>query len=75
MNPDRWREVETIFNQALEVEQSRRAALIEKSCAGDDALRMEVESLLAQHDNAGDFIEMPAFAASIPRAHRLTLAL
>ena len=66
MNPDRWRKVETIFNQALEVNQSRRAALIEESCAGDDVLRLEIESLLAQHENAAEFMETPAFAASVP---------
>ena len=68
MDPDRWRKVETIFNRALEVDQGYRAAVIEGYCAGDDTLRMEVESLLAQHDNAGDFIEMLAFAASGPLA-------
>jgi serine/threonine protein kinase len=64
MNPDRWRKVEKIFNQALEVDQSCRAAVIEESCAGDETLRFEVESLLAQHENAESFIETPAFYAS-----------
>ncbi len=68
MNPDRWRKVEKIFNQALEVDRSCRAAVIEESCAGDQALRLEVESLLAQHENAGGFIETPAFYASVGSA-------
>ena len=68
MNPDRWVKVEKIFNQALEVDRSRRATVIEKSCAGDEALRLEVESLLAQHENAGSFIENPAFQASVGSA-------
>jgi serine/threonine protein kinase len=41
-----------------------RAAVIEDSCAGDESLRREVESLLAHHKNARDFIETPAFESS-----------
>ncbi|HTF42788.1 MAG TPA: protein kinase, partial [Terriglobales bacterium] len=48
---------------ALEADEGRRAAVLEESCAGDEVLRREVESLLAQHENAGDFIETPAFEA------------
>src|SRR6266567_528072 len=63
MNPDRWSKVESIFHKALEAGDSRRAAVLEESCAGDEALRREVESLLAQHENAGGFLETPAFEA------------
>jgi serine/threonine protein kinase len=63
MNPDRWSKVESIFQRAVEADDSRRAAVLEESCAGDEDLRREVESLLAQHKNAGDFIERPAFEA------------
>ena len=31
-------------------------------CAGDESLRREVESLLAQHENAVEFMKRPAFA-------------
>lgn len=34
--------------------------MIEESCAGDESLRREVESLLAHHKNARKFIETPA---------------
>ena len=60
MNPDRWRKIEKIFKQALDVDRSCRAAVIEESCAGDDELRKEVESLLAQKSAASLFIETPA---------------
>ncbi|HKR83905.1 MAG TPA: protein kinase, partial [Terriglobales bacterium] len=63
MNPDLWSKVESIFQKAVEADDSRRAAVLEESCAGDENLRREVESLLAQHKNAGDFIERPAFEA------------
>jgi serine/threonine protein kinase len=68
MDPDRWRQIESIFHKALEAGDSGRAGVLEESCAGDEALRREVESLLAQHEKAGDFIERPAFAASVAPA-------
>ena len=61
MERERWEQVERIFHAALQAEESRRGELVRQSCAGDDDLRREVESLLAHHQNAGDFIETPAF--------------
>src|SRR5207245_8691250 len=63
MKPERWGKIESIFHKALEAEESRRAAVLEESCAGDEDLRREVESLLAHHNEAGSFIETPAFEA------------
>ena len=62
MKPERWGKIESIFHKALEAEESRRAAVLDESCAGDEDLRREVESLLAHHSEAGSFIETPAFA-------------
>ena len=64
MNPQRWQKVESIFQKALDADSGHRASVLEDSCAGDESLRREVESLLAQHEKAGEFIERPAFAAS-----------
>jgi serine/threonine protein kinase len=64
MDPKRWDKVERIFHAVLEAEESRRAAILEGSCAGDESLRKEVASLLAHHQNAGSFIETPAFEAA-----------
>src|SRR5437762_11018117 len=69
MNPDHWSKVESIFHKAVEADDSGRAAVLEESCAGDEDLRREVESLLAQHKKAGDFIETPAFEAEASMAH------
>src|SRR5713101_218071 len=62
MERERWGQVEQIFHAALQVEESRRGELVRQSCAGDEDLRREVESLLAHHSEAGSFIETPAFA-------------
>src|SRR5664279_896646 len=64
MNPDRWRKVESVFHEAREAGDGKRNEVLALACAGDEALRLEVESLLAEHDKAGDFIETPAFAAA-----------
>jgi len=58
---ERWAKIERIFNKVLEAEGSRRIAVLEESCTGDESVRREVESLLAHHKNAGGFIETPAF--------------
>ena len=66
MDPERWRKVESIFNRVVDADQSQRESTLEECCAGDEELRREVESLLAQHELAGEFIESPAFAAAAP---------
>ena len=62
MKPERWRKIESVFQKAQAADRAG-AMRCWRSCAGDEALRLEVESLLAEHDKAGDFIETPAFAA------------
>jgi eukaryotic-like serine/threonine-protein kinase len=62
MKTERWERIESVFHKALEAGESRRAAVLEETCAGDEDLRREVESLLAHHTEAGSFIETPAFA-------------
>src|SRR5438552_8544447 len=57
MTSDRWQQVERLYQAVLELEGNQRAAFLKEACAGDEALRREVESLLAQE--AG-FLESPA---------------
>ncbi len=64
MDPERWHKVESVFQKALDADSGHRASVLDNSCAGDESLRREVESLLAQYENAGKFIERPAFADS-----------
>jgi serine/threonine protein kinase/formylglycine-generating enzyme required for sulfatase activity/predicted esterase len=60
MTPERWQEIETLYHSALKQDPSRRAAFLQEACAGDEALRKELDSLLAQQDQAKSFIEAPA---------------
>jgi eukaryotic-like serine/threonine-protein kinase len=57
MNPQRLQMVDDIFQKALDMASEPRAAFLDTACAGDLPLRREVDSLLAAHDRAGDFIE------------------
>ncbi|HEV2707214.1 MAG TPA: protein kinase [Pyrinomonadaceae bacterium] len=57
-----WVKVEEIFLSSLEREPEARPAHLDAVCGGDPRLREEVESLLAWHERAGNFIEAPAVA-------------
>jgi hypothetical protein len=48
MSSERWRQVEGIYHAALSRPFPDRSAFLAAACAGDDDLRREVESLLAQ---------------------------
>src|SRR3984885_1736000 len=65
MKPERWSKIESIFHRALAADENRRGSVIEESCAGDEELRREVESLLAHHSDSASFIEKPAFAGQV----------
>ncbi|MGI8998060.1 MAG: serine/threonine-protein kinase, partial [Pyrinomonadaceae bacterium] len=57
---DRWQQINQLFHSALAHERDQRAAFLAGACAGDEALRAEVESLVASHEQAESFIERPA---------------
>lgn len=60
MTPERWAQIRQIFEAALERPDVDRSAYLRVTCARDDELRREVESLLHSHDSAGDFLDKPA---------------
>ncbi len=60
MNAARHRLVGDLYHQALELAPDQREAFLRRACNGDDDLRHEVESLVAAHEDAGDFISRPA---------------
>jgi hypothetical protein len=47
---EEWRQIESIFNGALERDPSDRAEYIKRECAENDDLRRRVESLLNSDD-------------------------
>ncbi len=57
MNTDRWEEVERLFDQAVALPPLERAAFLDEACGNDDALRSEVEALLAADEGADAFVD------------------
>lgn len=81
MTPERWRRVEELYHAALPRDAHERALFLWDACAGDDALRRDVESLLAQPASAETLLGEPAvvmaarlasdLGPSIPVGHRI----
>src|SRR5262245_24306471 len=60
MKSERWRQIEELCQAALDRTEEQRASFLDARCAGDEALRREVESLLRYQEPANNFIEAPA---------------
>jgi serine/threonine protein kinase/Tol biopolymer transport system component len=60
MRPERWQQIESVFQAALRSDGLSRTSFLDQVCSGDDELRSEVDSLLAAHERAGVFIGSPA---------------
>ncbi|MGH9754051.1 MAG: serine/threonine protein kinase, partial [Blastocatellia bacterium] len=66
MDPERWEQVEEIFNAALDRPIDEREAFLTEACGDDPSLRRQVEYLIGCHQQAGDFIESPAAFPDAP---------
>src|SRR5262245_41327012 len=49
-----------LFEAALERSPTDRAPFLDKACAGNKPLHQRLEALLARHDKAASFLEVPA---------------
>ncbi len=74
---ERWQRVKQLLDEAIGLNAGDRSPFLERACDGDSALRLEVESLLSSHEQAGTgFLRNPAVdvnataKASEPRAGR-----
>ena len=63
MTPERWQHIHAVFSQAVGQSAGQRLAVLDQVCAGDTALRAEVEQLLAHDAEA----ERDGFLAWTPR--------
>ena len=71
MDSDRWQQVDSLLQSALERPPKGRDAFLRSACAGDEALEREVRSLLRAQQQAGSFLEGPAIeAAALALAQR-----
>src|SRR5580692_6924237 len=50
MDPEHWQKIKDVLAGALELAPANRGVYLDRACAGDDAVRREVELLLQQED-------------------------
>ncbi len=62
MQPDQWKEVKERFRKALELPPEERAEYLKRVCAGNDSVRLVVESLIKAHDDSDRSLDLPAAA-------------
>ena len=61
MTPARWQYAKEIFSRALEYDPQQRSAFLSNVCGEDEAMRREIEALIAAHQEPGSFIDSPAY--------------
>jgi len=64
MDQELWRRAEEIFHVALEHAPEDREAFLYGACSQDADLRLQVESLLSNEEQARSFLERPALDAT-----------
>ena len=65
-SPERWAAIERLLDQALDIAPEKRAAFLDEACAGDAALRAEVERLLEKGKSSGTLLGKSALAYAAP---------
>ena len=58
---DRWQQIDRLFHSTLACAPEKRAGFLSQACGEDEALRVEVESLLGAHEQDGSFLDLPAY--------------
>ena len=70
MSPERYQHIKQVFDRVADLPPAERQAMLDRLCAGDAALRGEIERVLASDHSAGKFMAKPALAPAgriIPR--------
>jgi serine/threonine protein kinase/tetratricopeptide (TPR) repeat protein len=66
VNPERWEKIKDLFGSTVELDPSQRSAFLRDACGSDEALRAEVESLLASYQRTEDLDEQYPSPAADP---------
>ena len=64
MTPERWKQIEALYQEALARSPADRPAFLAAACANDEAMRRNVESLLAESESDDDFLARPPLPMS-----------
>ncbi len=68
MMPNRWAQIEQLYHAALEREVHERERYLAEACAGDELLRLEVESLLSQETESAEILHSDGLASAAATA-------
>src|SRR6266567_1183417 len=72
MTRERWQQVKEVLHGALELAPEQRPAFLDEACSTDQALRQDVESLLASSDEArSGFLPSSAVRVMLTKGTRL----
>src|SRR6266550_1063411 len=61
MTPERWRQLEAVFQAVVDLVPEERGKYLSDVCGDDPSLRSDIETLLRQHESAGDMLEAPLY--------------
>lgn len=64
MNPEQWRQIQELFEAALERPADERAAFLARACLGDEEMRRRVEAMLAADAQDDLLMDRPAYGAA-----------
>ena len=65
MATDGWRQIESLFHQALGLSEEERLAFLSRFAAEDHALRREVADLVRSFEDQAQFLNEPVFDLGI----------
>lgn len=65
ITPERWQQIARTYEAAVDLDQNGRERFLSEACAGDNALRREVESLL-DSGSAEVLLDVPVLATASP---------
>jgi hypothetical protein len=75
MPSEEWAEVEQLYHAAMKLAPSARETFLENACAGNTALRKQIESLHAYDEQAAPFRESPLLGGADKWARRAPVEL
>jgi hypothetical protein len=64
MDPERWRQIERLYDAASEKAEAERVRFLDRECGSDSELRREVDQLLVHGERSGNVLDGPAWSGS-----------
>ncbi len=74
MTPELWKRIEEIYHTAAELDGADRDSFLARTCADDDELRRNVDSLLVENRRTSSFLERSAMEVEAEALARLKVA-